>query len=195
MSKRQPDITSHRKGMIYVNTDASYRNGWAGIAYQSDRLESQSRLVECANNGEAELRALLLAMDAAEKAKLREVAFRTDCKSAARPHLGNNKQLRPLRAEACLYLARHQPGWAITQISRTENVPAHTLARKARRTRDDVSVCVDSQLAEALIQRAGIPEPTNGHWRVAPGHHETNISGALSAALLKLASGGAHAAS
>jgi len=40
---------------------------------------------------------------------------------------------------------------------------AHALARKARRTRDDVSVCVDSHLAEALIQRAGIPELTNGH--------------------------------
>jgi ribonuclease HI len=180
--------------MIYVNTDASYRNGWAGIAYQSDRLESQSRLVECANNGEAELRALLLAMDAAEKAKLRDVIFRTDCESAARPHLGNSEQLRPLRAEACLYLARHQPGWAIAQISRTENVLAHALARRARRTRDDVSVCVDSQLAEALIERAGIPELTNGHWRVASGRHETSLGGALSAALLKLATGGAHAA-
>ena len=61
-----------RDAMIYVNCDASYRNGWAGIAYQSDQLESQSRLVECKNNGEAELRALLLAMSAAEQAHLVE---------------------------------------------------------------------------------------------------------------------------
>jgi Reverse transcriptase-like len=181
--------------MIYVNTDASYRNGWAGIAYQSDHLESQSQLVECQNNGEAELRALLLAMRAAEQAHIREVIFRTDCESAARPHLGNSEQLRPLRAEACLYMARHQPGWAIIQISRTENVLAHALARKARRTRDDVSVCVDSHVAEALIERAGFPETPNGRWRVEPGRHERSIGGALTAALVKLATGGASAAS
>ncbi|MFZ1155285.1 MAG: reverse transcriptase-like protein [Solirubrobacteraceae bacterium] len=184
-----------RDAMIYVNCDASYRNGWAGIAYQSDQLESQSRLVECKNNGEAELRALLLAMSAAEQAHLPHVIFRTDCESAARPHRGESEHLRPLREAACRHLARHQPGWSIAQISRTENVLAHALARKARRTRDDVSVCVDSQLAEALIQRAGIPETPNGRWRVAPDRHETSIGGALSAALLKLATGGAHAAS
>ena len=86
--------------MIYVNCDASYRGGWAGIAYQSDQLESQSRLVECKNNGEAELRALLLAMTAAEKAHLPHVIFRTDCESAARPHRGES--------EHCAHCARRR---------------------------------------------------------------------------------------
>jgi ribonuclease HI len=124
--------------------------------------------VECNNNGEAELRALLLAMSAAEQAKLRNVIFSTDCESAARPHRGESEHLRPLREEACRYLARHQPGWSITQISRTENVLAHALARQARRSHDDVSVSVDSVVAAALIERAGIIETTEGRWRVAP---------------------------
>jgi Reverse transcriptase-like len=61
--------------------------------------------VECKNNGEAELRALLLAMSAAEQAKLRDVIFRTDCESAARPHRGESEHLRPLREAACRYMA------------------------------------------------------------------------------------------
>jgi ribonuclease HI len=181
--------------MIYVNCDASYHHGWAGIAYQSDGLESQSRLVECKNNGEAELRALLFAMGAAEQAKLRDVVFRTDCESAALPHRGASEHLRPWRAEACLYLAAHQPGWSIVKVSRAENVLAHALARKARRARADVSVSLDSHVAEALIERAGIPELTNGHWRLGPGQHATSVSVALAAALVQLAAGSADAAS
>lgn len=181
--------------MIYVNCDASYRGGWAGIAYHSNQLESQSRLVECNNNGEAELRALLLAMSAAEQAKLRNVIFRTDCESAARPHRGESEHLRPSREEACRYLARHQPGWSIAQIARTENVLAHALARQARRSHDDVSVSVDSVVAAALIERAGIIETTEGRWRVAPDRLASSMGGALSAALLKLAADAASHAS
>lgn len=177
--------------MIYVNCDASYRGRWAGIAYQSDQLESRSRLVECKNNGEAELRALLLAMSAAEQAKLRDIVFRTDCESAARPDRGDSAHLRPLRAEVCLYLARHQPGWSIIRISRTENVLAHALARQARRSHDDVSVSVENNVAAALIEQAGITETTEGRWRVAPDRHASSMSGALAAALVKLATGGA----
>ncbi|HTU78598.1 MAG TPA: reverse transcriptase-like protein [Solirubrobacteraceae bacterium] len=173
--------------MIYVNCDASYRHGWAGIAVQSDGLESQTQLVECRDNSEAELRALLLAMLAAEEANLRDVIFRTDCESAARPHRGASEHLRSWRAEACLYLAAHQPGWSIVQVSRAENVLAHALARQARRSREDVSVSLDTQVAEALIERAGIAETPHGRWRVAPGRHETSIDGALTAALVKLA--------
>lgn len=180
--------------MIYVNCDASYRGGWAGVAYQSDRLESHSRVVECKDNSEAELRALLLAMSAAEEANLRDVIFRTDCESAARPHRGSSEYLRPWRAEACLYLAAHRPGWSIAQVTRSENVLAHTLARKARRSRDDVSVSLDIHIAEALIKQAGIAETPKGRWRLASGRHATNISLALDAALVKLATGDPNAA-
>jgi ribonuclease HI len=173
--------------MIYINCDASYHNGWAGIAYHSDHLDSHSRLVECKNNGEAELRALLLAMSAAEQANLRDVIFRTDCESTARPWRGESEHLRSWRAEACLHLAARQPGWSIVQVSRAENVLAHALARQARRSREDVSVSLDTQVAEALIERAGIAETPKGRWRVAPGRHATSITAALNAALVKLA--------
>lgn len=173
--------------MLYIDCDASYHNGWAGIAYHSNRLDSHSQLVECKNNGEAELRALLLAMSAAEQADLRDVIFRTDCESTARPWRGESEHLRPWRAEACLHLAAHQPGWSIVQISRTENLLAHALARQARRSREDVSVSLDTQVAEALIERAGIAETPKGRWRVAPDRHATSINVALNAALVKLA--------
>jgi ribonuclease HI len=181
--------------MIYLNCDASYRGGWAGIAYHSDHLESQSRLVKCKHNSEGELRALLLAMTAAEHAKLSDVIFRTDCESTARPHRGESEQLRPLRAEACRYLARHQPGWSIAQISRTENVLAHALARQARRSHDDVSVSVHNDVAGVLIARAGISETTEGRWLVAPDLHTSTMSAALSAALAMLATDAPNGAS
>jgi ribonuclease HI len=173
--------------MIYVNCDASYRGGWAGLAVHSDHLESQSRLMQCKNNSEAELRALLLAMEVAQDAKLRAVVFRTDCESAARPHVGDSAYLRPFRAEVCLYLAAHQPGWSLAHISRGENVLAHALARDARRSRDEVTVHVDSNVATALIQRAGITETSGGRWQVTPGKSSANLDAALTAALLKLA--------
>jgi hypothetical protein len=174
--------------MIYVNSDASYRDGWAGIAYQSDSLESHSRLVECQTSSEAELRALLLAMSAAERAGLADVVFRTDCESAAQPDRGKNEYLRPLRDRVASYLAAH-PGWCVKKITRTENVLANTLARQARRSADDVTVTVHSEIAAALIERAGIPETRQGRWQVSPDRRSSSRTAALTAALVLLAKG------
>jgi hypothetical protein len=47
----------------------------------------------------------------------------------ARDNSANSEQLRPLRAEACLYLARHQPGWVMFKS------PAPKRARPRARTK------------------------------------------------------------
>jgi hypothetical protein len=174
--------------MIYVNCDASYRGGWAGLAYVGEDLESRTQVVECKSSTAAELLAVLLAMKAAEKAHLPHVVFRTDCESAARPHRGASEPLRPLRDQAAGYLTRH-PGWAITQISRAENGPANALARQARRSREEVTVNLDTGIATALIERAGMTETSAGRWQLAPGKTSASINAALSTALLKLARG------
>jgi hypothetical protein len=172
--------------MIYVNCDASYRDGWAGIAYVGEDLESGSQLVECETSTEGELRAVLLAMTAAEKAHLLHVTFRTDCESAARPHRGKSEPLRLLRDQTAGYLSQH-PGWAIAQVSRVENKLANALARQACRSHYEVAVNVDSGVAASLIERAGIEETSAGHWRLTSGKTSSSINAALSAALMKLA--------
>ena len=115
--------------MSYVNSDASYRDGWAGIAYDSDFLGSDSRLVPCRTSTEAELSALLLAMAAAQRAGVASVVFRTDCKSTAHPHRGDNKELRPLREHVTGYLAEH-PEWHLQEVHRSSNIIANQMARR-----------------------------------------------------------------
>jgi hypothetical protein len=173
--------------LVYVSTDASYRDGWAGIAYESAHLGSHSELVKCKSSSEAELRGLLLGMRAAEQARLTNVVFRTDCESTAQPHRGDSAHLRPLRGQAAAYLARHSPGWCLKQISRRENILANGLARNTRRARDDVTVTVNTSVASALVERAGIPVTGDGRWRLSNGEHSASLSSALSAALLLLA--------
>jgi len=115
--------------MSYVNSDASYRDGWAGIAYDGDFLGSDSRLVPCRTSTEAELSALLLAMAAAQRAGVASVVFRTDCKSTAHPHRGDNKELRPLRERVTRYLAEH-PEWRLQEVHRSSNIIANRMARR-----------------------------------------------------------------
>jgi len=120
--------------MIYVNSDASYRAGWAGIAYESAALGCASRLVPCASSTEGELLALLLAMDAATRARLTGVTFRTDCKASAQPHRGESEALRPLRDRVAGCLAEHHVhGWQLRKVSRSRNALANGLARRALR--------------------------------------------------------------
>ena len=43
--------------MGYVNSDASFCDGWAGIVYESAALDCDSQIVAASNNAKAELRA------------------------------------------------------------------------------------------------------------------------------------------
>lgn len=63
----------------YVNTDASWRDGTAGLAYESGALGNRTALVACANSTEAEYLAMLMAMLDAERCLSGPIAFRSDC--------------------------------------------------------------------------------------------------------------------
>jgi hypothetical protein len=62
----------------YINTDASWRYGVAGIAYDSGALGQRIELVRCEDSHAAEYLALFMAMSDAENALAGPVAFRTD---------------------------------------------------------------------------------------------------------------------
>lgn len=122
---------------IYVNSDASYKDGWAGIAYESTALGNERRLVACRSSTEAELLALLFAMDVADQARLASVVFRTDCKATAHPHWrASNTRLRPLKERVARHLASH-PDWRLRKVHRSANLTANGLARKALKARPE----------------------------------------------------------
>jgi ribonuclease HI len=125
---------------IYVNSDASYKDGCAGIAYESAELGNRCQLATCRNSTEAELLALLLAMDAAEKAQLTSVVFRTDCKATAHPHWrAGPGRLRQLKQRVARHLAIHAD-WRLEKVHRSANVVADGLARNALRTRPKLRI-------------------------------------------------------
>lgn len=122
-----------------INSDASYTDGWAGIAYESAALGSRRQLVACRSSTEAELLALLLAMDAADKARLASVVFRTDCKATAHPHWrASSTRLRPLKERVTRHLASH-PAWRLKKVHRSANSIANGLARQALKARPDLA--------------------------------------------------------
>ncbi|MGA9315839.1 MAG: ribonuclease H family protein [Solirubrobacteraceae bacterium] len=201
--------------MIYFNTDASYRDGWAGIAYDTNGLGRHRQLVPCASSSEAELLAVLLAMEVADTARLRSVVFRTDCEGTARPDRGRSRPLQPLR-ERVSRLLGERPGWKLELVPRRENVLANGFARGALKalsedsatvpghgsvlasfarcasqppSEESVTVTVNSIVAAALIARAGIPMNLDGRWRLSEKDEAAGMNAALSVALVLLASG------
>ena len=177
--------------VVYVNADASYREGEAAIAYESAVLGRESRLVRCKSNTEAELRALLFAMEAAEQVRLTHVVFRTDCTSAAHPHLGGNRALLPLRERVLNYVAQHAPDWQLEQVPRESNRLANQLARQTRKSSveviGDVRVLANASVACEALARAGIEEAEDTRWRSSEEGDPANVHAAICAALAMLA--------
>jgi hypothetical protein len=62
----------------YVNTDASWRDGVAGVAYESGAMGRRVELVECVSNLAGEYLALLMAMGDADLCLEGRVIFRVD---------------------------------------------------------------------------------------------------------------------
>ncbi len=176
---------------VYVYCDASWRDGRAGIAYESAHLGSDSSIVSCQTSTEAELLALIFAMEACEFARLKNVVFRTDCTSAAHPRRGRSDHpLRPLRERAAEYLSRNGSGWSVQQVSRNSNRVANGIAGRARKSAmeiGDVTVTVNASVARDLIARAGIAATTDDRWRLSGEGDSANINAALCVALVTLA--------
>lgn len=115
-----------------VNSDASYEDGLAALAYESKVLGSATLIVRAWCSTEAELMALRMAMAAASARDLVHIVFRADSKSVVESHRIQVERLLPLCCDIADYLSRHEY-WRVTFVPRRENVAANILARRALR--------------------------------------------------------------
>lgn len=113
----------------YINTDASWRHGVAGIAYDSGALGQRIELVRCADNHAAEYLALFMAMSDAENALTGRVAFRTDSAAVVNLRPGRDGQYAGLHKLIARLLARH-PEWTLMLVEGYRNRVADSLSRR-----------------------------------------------------------------
>jgi dihydrodipicolinate synthase/N-acetylneuraminate lyase len=116
---------------LYVNCDASWRGGTAGLAYTSNALGRRTAVVACSNPLAGEYMALLMAMMDAEASELPGVIeYRVDTWAVADLDPGTTSQAAELRRQVIDYLARH-PTWKLELVSRWQNWIAEAPARRA----------------------------------------------------------------
>jgi hypothetical protein len=114
----------------YVNSDASWRDGVAGLAYVSGSLGNRTALVACPGSSEAEYLALLMAMEDADRCQLPGlIDFRVDSTAVAHLAVGTSADLVELRNRVKEFLARHRE-WRLAFVERKRNWVADGLARK-----------------------------------------------------------------
>jgi ribonuclease HI len=113
----------------YINTDASWRHGVAGLAYDSGALGQRIELVRCEDNHAAEYLALLMAMSDAENALAGPVAFRTDSATVVNLRPGRDGQYAGLHKLIARLLARH-PEWTLALVEGYRNRVADSLSRR-----------------------------------------------------------------
>jgi ribonuclease HI len=113
----------------YINTDASWRKGIAGVAYDSGALGQRIELVRCKDNHEAEYLALLMAMNDAENALSGDIAFRTDSATVVNLRPGQDGQYIGLHRQVARLLARH-PDWTLVLVEGYRNRVADSLSRR-----------------------------------------------------------------
>lgn len=111
----------------YINTDASWQGGMAGLAYVGV-LGTRVEMVACRDNHEAEYLALLMAMEDADRCLVGQLAFRTDSQTVVNLQTGTSGQFRDLCARVKSLLARH-PGWTLVLIEGQRNKTADKLSR------------------------------------------------------------------
>jgi ribonuclease HI len=112
----------------YVNTDASWQDGLAGLAYVG-ALGMRIELVACADNHEGEYLALLMAMEDAERCLAGRIAFRMDSQTVVNLQSGTSGQFEHLRNRVKLLLARH-PEWTLALVESMRNRAADELSRR-----------------------------------------------------------------
>jgi hypothetical protein len=116
---------------FYVNCDAAWRDGVAGLAYASDTLGRRSAVVACADQMAAKYLALLMAMMDAEASKLPGVIeYRVDNWSVADLDPGRSRETAELRRQVIDHIARH-PEWKIELVGQPQNWMACAPARRA----------------------------------------------------------------
>jgi ribonuclease HI len=117
----------------YVNSDASWQGGVAGLAYVSGSLGNRTALVACSGSSEAEYLALLMAMEDADRAQLPGlIDFRVDSAAVAHLARGTSADLTELRTRVKRLLAEHRE-WRLAFFERKRNWVADGMARRVRR--------------------------------------------------------------
>jgi len=138
LAARRPVILAKRRARrlakpAYINSDASWRDGVAGLAYVSGSLGNRSALVACAGSTEAEYLALLMAMEDADRANLPgPIDFRVDSTAVAHLAAGTSGELKKLRGRVKGLLAHHRE-WRLAFVERKRNWVADGLARRMLR--------------------------------------------------------------
>jgi hypothetical protein len=113
----------------YVNTDASWRDGMAGVAYESGALGRRVELVECLSNLAGEYLALLMAMGDADLCLEGRVIFRVDSAALIDRKVSRTPELvEPCERIEALF-ASHTD-WTLTLVSKRRNAFAHRLSRR-----------------------------------------------------------------
>lgn len=138
LAARRPVILAKRRARrlakpAYVNSDASWRDGVAGLAYVSGSLGNRTALVACAGSSEAEYLALLMAMEDADRAQLPgPIDFRVDSTAVAHLAIGTSTDLKELCRQVKGLLAQHRE-WRLAFVERKRNWVADGLARRTLR--------------------------------------------------------------
>lgn len=143
LSARRAVVLANRRARkaakpAYVNTDASWQEGRAGLAYEG-ALGIRTELVACGDNHEGEYLALLMAMGDAERCLAGRIAFRTDSQTVAGLQSGSSGQYERLRGRVKLMLSRH-PEWTVVLVERVRNKAADDLSRRAFKLERDAPV-------------------------------------------------------
>jgi hypothetical protein len=139
-----PDVLCARRSVIlakrklrklakpfYVNCDADWRGGVAGLAYASDTLGRRADVVACADLIAAKYLALLMAMMDAEACKLPGIIeYRVDISAVADLDPSKRRETAELRRQVIDHLAHH-PVWKIELVGRWQNWIASAPARRA----------------------------------------------------------------
>lgn len=112
----------------YVNIDASWKHGLAGLAYVGV-LGTRIEMVSCRDNHEAEYLALLMALEDADRCLAGRLAFRTDSQTVVNLQSGTSGQFKELCRRVKLLLASH-PDWTLVLIEGQRNKTADQLSRK-----------------------------------------------------------------
>jgi Reverse transcriptase-like len=114
----------------YVNSDTSFRDGRAGVAYESGAIGRRVELVDCVSITAGEYLALLMAMGDADVIGLSApLIFRVDCEAVAKLKVGRTSELIEPRDRIRTLLGRN-PQWCIRQVSRDKNRFADELASR-----------------------------------------------------------------
>jgi hypothetical protein len=113
----------------YVNSDASFRDGSAGVAYESGALGRRVELIACFDLLAAEYIALLMAMGDANVCLEAPVIFRVDSHAVAHLRVGRTREVVEPRDRIGALLTTH-PHWRIEEVRRDKNWRADELASR-----------------------------------------------------------------